>query len=243
MAALTALGFLDTTESPLPSPATLRGWLVQAVSFSAGDDAALLDAIVKYVAAAARASVDTYTGQLVSTAPALAARARLAAASCTNVHLDTDPLRRDEFSRFLRWCGFFSDARIPLPAGKAGSSPQVSHVPIDTLVAVLTAMPETSFADRERDMVIMQHVIEATFPDGHAERYTASMVEYAHPNGQTAMARTVGLTAGIGAQLLLDGAGSGELGVIVPLAPLWYKPVLAALKAEGIALHESVVTL
>ena len=53
------------------------------------------------------------------------------------------------------------------------------------------------------------------------------------------MARTVGLTAGIAAQLILDGKGGADHGVIVPLAPAWYRPILEGLREEGIALHET----
>lgn len=243
MAALTALGFLNTVEEPLPSPLTTRGWLAHAVSLDrvhAADDDALFSATVAFVAAAARASVAAYTAQLDATAPSLASRARLAAATCTNENLDNDLSRREEFARFLRWCGFFSNAVLPTAGCGVHSG---SHVPIDTLVSLLTALPETSYASGERDMVIMQHSIEAAFPDGHSERYTASMVEYAHANGQTAMARTVGLTAGVATQLVLDGEGGSERGVIVPLAPEWYTPMLAALKGEGIALHETMAVL
>lgn len=63
------------------------------------------------------------------------------------------------------------------------------------------------------------------------------------------MARTVGLTAGIAAQLILDGAGgmggppgTGS-GVVVPLARAWYAPILEGLRGEGIALHEESVVL
>ena len=89
--------------------------------------------------------------------------------------------------------------------------------------------------------------LQASFPDGHCERYTASLVDFANAQGQTAMARTVGLTAGIAAQLVLDGAGGmaaeGGVGVIVPLAPAWYAPILEGLRGEGIALHETTAVI
>lgn len=59
------------------------------------------------------------------------------------------------------------------------------------------------------------------------------------------MARTVGLTAGIAAQLVLDNAGGmcdeGERGIIVPLVRSWYHPILTCLRGEGIALRETMV--
>ena len=72
----------------------------------------------------------------------------------------------------------------------------------------------------------------------------------------TAMARTVGYTAAIGAQLILDGknvrfaSGSAAsaspfslsrvVGVVQPMAPEWHGPMLEALEGEGIRFREEV---
>ena len=74
------------------------------------------------------------------------------------------------------------------------------------------------------------------------ETHTSTLIEYGDlDKGQTAMARTVGYTAAIGAQLLLDGGGGKGGGVVVPLSPEWYVPILEGLKGEGIEMREKVV--
>lgn len=161
MAALTALGFLSTAPEPLPHPPTRRGWLAAAVSLPpTASDSDLLAAAASRVAAAARGSVDEYSRGLPAV---LAQRARATAPSSTNVRLDSDPARDAAFRRLLAWCGLLSDAPLAAPSAAASGGPPPpaqQHVPIDTLVSLLTAMPEMSFAPGERDMVVMQHVVE-----------------------------------------------------------------------------------
>lgn len=157
MAALTALGFLGTVPEPMPPVPTLRGWFSAALKVPpAADDEELMTAAISLVAASARKSVDSYSSALP---PALAEIARDAASVCTNHQLDTNPLRQASFRRFISWCGFFSERPLP-PPGTAGPSTRHEHVPIDTLVSILVAMPEMSFGPGERDMIIMQHVVE-----------------------------------------------------------------------------------
>jgi saccharopine dehydrogenase-like NADP-dependent oxidoreductase len=133
------------------------------------------------------------------------------------------------------------------------SAPILSFVPIDTLVALLTGKPEMSYEKGERDMALMQHDVEVHFPaqtvtmtadDGsvittampeRTERHTSTLVEYADlAKNRTAMARTVGFTAAIGAQLILDGK-VGSTGVVVPM--------LEALEGEGITFKHTIKTL
>ena len=150
MAALTALGFLSTTPEALPQPPTLRGWFAAAVALPPkSSDDALLSAASALVAAAARRSIKSYTEPLP---PSLSEKAHAAAINSTNMNLDSDHLREAAFRRLVAWCGFLSDAPL--------NCSQANHTPIDSLVTILTSMPEMSFAAGERDMVIMQHVIE-----------------------------------------------------------------------------------
>lgn len=132
---------------------------------------------------------------------------------------------------FLTWLGFLSEE--PLPAGVPADSP------IDVITKLLDR-PEMSYQTGERDMVAMYHELLVERRDGGLERRTATLVEYAQPQGATAMARTVGLTAAICAQLVLDDAAAFGAGVQRPLSKVWYEPVLRRLGAEGIRLEERV---
>jgi hypothetical protein len=51
------------------------------------------------------------------------------------------------------------------------------------------------------------------------------------------MARTVGITSAIAAQMLLSGSVSTP-GVVTPMSREWYEPILKSLAGEGIALVE-----
>ena len=130
----------------------------------------------------------------------------------------------------LAWLGLFSDT--PLPAGK--------NSPIDVMAAHMEA--KMAYKPGERDMIIMQHEFVAQYPD-RKEAITATMIDYGIPNGDTSMARTVGLPAAIAATKILQGEFPGLTGVHVPVIPEIYLPVLAELERLGIGLTERVETL
>jgi saccharopine dehydrogenase (NADP+, L-glutamate forming) len=93
------------------------------------------------------------------------------------------------------------------------------------------------------------------------------MLEYGIPNGATAMARTVGIPCAIAVQLILDGGhlaraswvgpslsgcvcgracGPGritERGVLAPLTPALYNPIIEMLELEGLSCKEEVVVV
>mmetsp|Transcript_71797 Transcript_71797/g.126776 ORF Transcript_71797/g.126776 Transcript_71797/m.126776 type:complete len:1110 (-) Transcript_71797:14-3343(-) len=136
---------------------------------------------------------------------------------------------------FLAWLGLLEEA--PLPDGSAADRP------LD-VTALLLQRPETAFQPGERDMVIMRHELDVRRREGGMERHVSTLVEYGQPNGTTAMAKTVGLTAAICAQLVLDSPKERfGAGVQRPLRPAWYEPVLPLLEAEGIRLSEHVEPL
>ncbi len=126
----------------------------------------------------------------------------------------------------LEWLGLFSDD--PLPAGRT------------TAIDVVAARMESKLAYKpgERDLLVMQHEFEAVFED-HEEAITATLIDYGIPNGDTSMARTVGLPAAIAARMIVQGEMSGLTGVHVPVLPEIYEPILAELAELGIALTEA----
>jgi len=128
----------------------------------------------------------------------------------------------------LAWLGLFSDAPLPNP-----------RTLLDALAdQMLAKMP---YRPGERDMVVLVHEFETRYPD-RAEAITSTLVDFGVPGGDTAMARTVGLPAAIGARLILDGQ-VGLTGGRIPVAPELYKPVLAELEQLGIVCAEKVQPL
>jgi saccharopine dehydrogenase (NADP+, L-glutamate forming) len=130
---------------------------------------------------------------------------------------DADPIRRFE------WLGLFSDERLP-------DAPSV----MDVMVARMLA--RMSYAPGERDMLVMHHQFKAVFPD-HKESTTSTMVDFGIPNGDTSMARTVSLPAAIATRMILAGR-IVRRGVLAPVDPQIYTPVLEELETLGIACKE-----
>lgn len=83
----------------------------------------------------------------------------------------------------------------------------------------------------------MQHLF--TIEKG-GKRYLkkSTMIQIGDKKGFSAMSLTVGTPTAIGAQLMLDGKIS-ERGVIIPVFPDIYIPVLEKLEEEGIKLVDT----
>ncbi|MCO5591337.1 hypothetical protein L7F22_045319 [Adiantum nelumboides] len=106
-----------------------------------------------------------------------------------------------------------------------------------------------TFTPKEQDMVLLHHEIEIKFGDDRrSEKHVATLLEFGdlgssssdpYQKPHSAMARTVGLPAAIGAQLLLLGKISLR-GVLRPLHPEIYLPVLEVLESSGIHIKENV---
>lgn len=93
----------------------------------------------------------------------------------------------------------------------------------------------------ERDMVLMRHEVRAVMPDGTIETRTSSLRVLGGSTGEaedTAMGRTVGITAGVCARLVLEGRLAGRTGVATPVTEDVYGPALALLAREGLEFHE-----
>jgi saccharopine dehydrogenase-like NADP-dependent oxidoreductase len=124
----------------------------------------------------------------------------------------------------MEWVGLFSSD--PLPGPKA---------PVDVLTARM--LDKMSYAEGERDMLVLQHTFIATYPD-RSERITSTMVDFGIPGGDSSMNRTVGLPAAVGARFILEGRFA-QPGVIVPVMPELYEPALAELERLGIQFSET----
>jgi saccharopine dehydrogenase-like NADP-dependent oxidoreductase len=125
----------------------------------------------------------------------------------------------------LEWAGLFSDR--PLPERHAA--------PIDVFGNRLVKL--MMYQPGERDQVLLKHIFTVQYPDGSKAEIRSRLVELGDPWGDTAMAKTVSLTAGIGTRLIVQ-KGIQAVGVQLPTLREIYEPVLEELEDRGIALRE-----
>ena len=127
----------------------------------------------------------------------------------------------------LRWLGLFSNELIGIDGGTAAQA--MIHLLRSRLALVEGA----------RDMVILLHRLGVHYPedDGRRETLTSTMTSIGAPGGTTAMARTVGLPAGVAVRLLLE-ERLPLTGCHIPTHPMVYQPVLEELEAEGLGFVE-----
>ncbi len=125
----------------------------------------------------------------------------------------------------IEWLGLFSDERM----GRRQDSPFeiVSDLMIEKMMIGKT----------ERDMVAMQHIFLAAYPDGKKEVIKSSMLDFGSQETDTAIARTVALPAAVGVEMVLDGQ-IAEKGVHIPVIPEIYNPILDALERMDIRMEE-----
>jgi len=123
----------------------------------------------------------------------------------------------------LEWLGLFERKPINLKRG----------TPAQVLQQLLEE--KWAFGPDDQDMIAMLHKVEYE-RDGERFRQQSSMVTIGDAGVRTAMAKTVGLAAGIGAKLVLEGAITRR-GVVIPTVEDVYAPLLAELRERGIAFH------
>ena len=124
----------------------------------------------------------------------------------------------------LHWLGIYSQDVVP----QKGTT-------LDALCDVM--MQKMKLEPHERDLVILRHEFTMNFPDGKEKRMTSSLVRYGEVGGHSAMATTVGVPCGIAAKLVLDGFIIRR-GVLKPVTPDIYSPMLQHLEEEGISMVE-----
>jgi saccharopine dehydrogenase-like NADP-dependent oxidoreductase len=124
----------------------------------------------------------------------------------------------------LGWLGLWEDTPIALTDGS----------PARILEHLL--MQKWRLAPDDKDLIVMQHLFDYEL-NGEAKRLKATMVVKGDDAMHTAMAKTVGLPVGMAAKLLLRGKIS-RTGVVIPIYPEVYEPILAELKMYGIDFGE-----
>ena len=131
--------------------------------------------------------------------------------------------------RCLQWLGVWSDKRLQL---QKGWSLQQEFCKLLT--------DRLSYQAGERDVVVMHHEIGVVTNNGDAQTHMCTLVGYGKERGPTFMSTAVGVTAAVGAKLLLSGELSRS-GVVHPTIPEVFEPALQMLQQEGIQwTHEQV---
>lgn len=126
----------------------------------------------------------------------------------------------------FEWLGLMEDEPVPQETTLLDV---LAHRMLDRMV----------YGEGERDMVILVHEFVADYED-RGESITSTLVDFGRPDGATAMARTVGTPAAIGARMILEGRITLS-GVQIPVVPEIYEPILEELEHLGIAFEEKVI--
>lgn len=125
----------------------------------------------------------------------------------------------------IEWLGLFSNE----PMKRGVDTP--FEITSDLMIAKM------ELGQHERDMVVMQHVFLASYPDGSQEVIKSSMLDFGTLATDTAVARTVALPAAIGVEMILKGEIT-EKGVHIPVIPGIYNPILDRLEDMNIRMVE-----
>jgi len=129
----------------------------------------------------------------------------------------------------LKWLGLFEAEQIKTENGSR----------LDVFIELM--LMKLTYAPGETDMTIIHVDILAEFPDGHREHRTATMVADGEPDGDSAMAKAVGLPPAIAAKFILEGK-INETGVhMPPTLPYLYKPFMKELAGYGFEFKKRTV--
>jgi len=125
----------------------------------------------------------------------------------------------------IEWLGLFSDQKM----NRTVDSP--FDVTSDLMIEKM------GLGENERDMVALQHIFLASYPNGTEEVIRSRMLDFGTPATDTSIARTVALPAAIGVEMILNGQISVN-GVFRPTIPEIYSPILDKLEELGIKMVE-----
>lgn len=137
------------------------------------------------------------------------------------LHIDLDS---DEMM-LLDWLGLFSANE------KQGLK---NATPARMLLGILEK--RWTPGEQDKDMIVMWHRFVYTL-EGQTREKHAYLVTLGDNRIHSAMSKTVGLPAAIGAKLLLENH-PGKFGVLIPVLPEIYHPVLDELETLGIRMDE-----
>jgi saccharopine dehydrogenase-like NADP-dependent oxidoreductase len=136
------------------------------------------------------------------------------------LHKDVD----SDAMKLLEWAGFFKKEKIGL---KNATPAQILQHRFEQ---------KWKMEPGDKDMTVMWHLFNYEQGD-KLIRLESSMVVIGDDNLNTAMAKTVGLPIAIAAKLILNNQIKSK-GVLMPLLPEIYQPILDELESYGIAFQE-----
>ena len=142
-------------------------------------------------------------------------------AKYTARNINSDVMKR------LTWLGLFSDQPISISKGKV----------VDVLVDLM--LKKMSYAENEKDMIIVHDELLIEFEDRMEKRVSTMRVE-GIPGGDLAMSRAVSLPAAIASKLIIEGKINAT-GMHMPTLPEFYKPILKELESFGFAFEHKVI--
>ena len=138
-----------------------------------------------------------------------------------DIAVDSEPIKRYE------WLGLLGDDPVP------ADPPNYLDVLANKLLEKLQYTPG------ERDMVILHHEFGAEYPNKE-EKITSTLIDFGIPNGDSSMARTVGLPCAIAVKMVAEGKISVK-GVHIPILPEIYEPILDELETKDIVFKEKLL--
>ena len=135
-------------------------------------------------------------------------------------------LKEDSYPiKATEWLGVFDDK----PMNRREDSP--FEIVTDLM------MDKMMLGENQQDMVAMQHIFLASYPDGNKEVIKSSLLEFGNLATNTAVARTVALPAAVAVEMIIQGKIDNK-GVHIPVLPDIYNPILDALENMDIKMIE-----
>jgi saccharopine dehydrogenase-like NADP-dependent oxidoreductase len=156
--------------------------------------------------------------------------------------LGIDPLRLQRLGRYsFRWPGHCDFWKKLIDLGLLDDEPlEFNGITVnkrDFLAAAIE--PHIRLGDKERDIAVIRIDVSGV-KDGRKRRVVLQVIDYRDlDSGFTAMNRTVGFTAAIGAQLIADGR-LARRGLLSPLRDVPYELFRDELARRGIRVSEEI---
>jgi saccharopine dehydrogenase-like NADP-dependent oxidoreductase len=129
----------------------------------------------------------------------------------------------------LDWLGCFSE---DIYVAQKNSS-------VDAFCDLL--LQKLSYKPTEKDMVVLQHKFVIKRADGSRYFLKSELKLLGEPNGYSAMAKTVGYPIAMAAQLIAKNKIKTK-GLLLPVTPDIYEPILNLLKKESITFKETMIS-
>jgi len=134
-----------------------------------------------------------------------------------------------EIMQRLDWLGLFSDEAAP----DAGNY-------LDILSERM--QQKLYFKEGEKDLLVLRHRFVVENKDKSRDLITSTLIDFGIPFGDSSMARTVSLPMAIGTRLIAEGRIAMK-GVLTPVHPEIYEPVLRELETLNIKMVEKRIHL